>query len=305
MVFHSAFRVIRGYSTGSGSSTHMAAAAAVVVATTGWTVHEDNVRIKSRHRASRIGMNSDPQQAICDEFKQQPRQSSTKYSFKSKETMDRLFVALWNNRTAPSTLCDAAAVETARQEQQPKESEEPLFNGQFPARQLFIPSKPYPLWDENWDGRELRITADSSQPLENKELLRYIRKYGVTRHIILIRHGQYDETYRDDDKRILTPLGQLQAEYTGQRLAHMVGGDGSAGPFMNQQTSATFNNPLIDNEDDNSTETTAVTESRPTMSPVTLHVSGMTRAQETASVIAKYLPHATITAPDGMLNEGR
>jgi hypothetical protein len=304
MVFHSAFRVIRGYSGGSGSSTHVAAAVAVVAATTGWAVHEENVRIKSRHRTSRIGMNSDQQQPVGDEFQQHPRQSSTsRYSFKSKQTMGRLFVALWNNgRTA---LCDAAAVETARQEQQPKESEEPLFNGQFPARQLFIPSKPYPLWDENWDGRELRITTDSSQPLENKELLRYIRKYGVTRHIILIRHGQYDETYRDDDKRILTPLGQLQAEYTGQRLAHMVGGDGRAGPFMNQQTSATFNNPLIDNEDDITTETTAVTESRPTVSPVTLHVSGMTRAQETASVIAKYLPHATITAPDGMLNEGR
>lgn len=25
---------------------------------------------------------------------------------------------------------------------------------------------------------------------------RYIRKKGVTRHIILIRHGQYDETYK-------------------------------------------------------------------------------------------------------------
>ena len=25
---------------------------------------------------------------------------------------------------------------------------------------------------------------------------RYIRKKGVTRHIILIRHGQYDETFK-------------------------------------------------------------------------------------------------------------
>lgn len=30
---------------------------------------------------------------------------------------------------------------------------------------------------------------------------------GPSRHLILIRHGQYDETHREDEKRILTPLG--------------------------------------------------------------------------------------------------
>ena len=45
---------------------------------------------------------------------------------------------------------------------------------------------------------------------------------GPSRHLILIRHGQYDETSRDDAKRILTPLGREQAEATGKRLAELI-----------------------------------------------------------------------------------
>ena len=49
---------------------------------------------------------------------------------------------------------------------------ESFFN-YFPKSQLFQPKKPYPAWDDNWDGKEeehIEKTVD-----------------GVTRHIILVR----------------------------------------------------------------------------------------------------------------------
>ena len=67
------------------------------------------------------------------------------------------------------------------------------YHGLFPKRQLWVPLLPYPLWNRNWDGRDLPSTGDKEK---DRERMRQIRKDGVTRHIILIRHGQYDETYR-------------------------------------------------------------------------------------------------------------
>jgi hypothetical protein len=67
------------------------------------------------------------------------------------------------------------------------------FHGMFPARQLFQPAVPYPLWNSNWDGRQPEATDD---PQADKQRMRTIRKTGTTRHIVLIRHGQYDETHR-------------------------------------------------------------------------------------------------------------
>lgn len=63
------------------------------------------------------------------------------------------------------------------------------FHGLFPNRQLWQPKKAYPWWDTNWDGKE----PPEGTP---REEVRRIREEGVTRHIILIRHGQYDETYK-------------------------------------------------------------------------------------------------------------
>jgi hypothetical protein len=65
------------------------------------------------------------------------------------------------------------------------------FYGLFPARQLWHPKLDYPLWDKNWDGRHPESTGDSE---EDRRFFRQLRKTGVTRHIILIRHGQYDES---------------------------------------------------------------------------------------------------------------
>lgn len=70
----------------------------------------------------------------------------------------------------------------------PKEDDTDFYHGMFPRRQLWKPKYEYPLWDRNWDQRE---------PVEqDKQHARLLRKSGVTRHVILIRHGQYDETYK-------------------------------------------------------------------------------------------------------------
>jgi hypothetical protein len=65
------------------------------------------------------------------------------------------------------------------------------YYGLFPARQLWHPKLDYPLWDKNWDDRHPESTGDSE---EDRRFFRHLRKNGVTRHIILIRHGQYDES---------------------------------------------------------------------------------------------------------------
>lgn len=46
-------------------------------------------------------------------------------------------------------------------------------------------------------------------------------KAKATRHIILIRHGQYNLEGKDDKEKCLTDMGKKQADYTGQRLKEM------------------------------------------------------------------------------------
>lgn len=143
------------------------------------------------------------------------------------------------------------------------------FHGLFPRRQLWRPLVPYPLWSKNWDGREPPSTGDKEM---DKDLMRQIRKHGVTRHIILVRHGQYDESEKGDELRKLTPLGKEQAALTGKRLAEMIAGaQEDFGPCNIRH----------------------------------LRVSNMTRAKETADIIASYLPTVQFHEPDQQLNEGR
>jgi serine/threonine-protein phosphatase PGAM5 len=143
------------------------------------------------------------------------------------------------------------------------------FHGLFPRRQLWRPLVPYPLWFKNWDGHEPPSTGDKEL---DREQMRRIRKHGVTRHIILVRHGQYDESEKEDELRTLTPLGKEQAALTGQRLADMMAGaQEEFGPCNIRH----------------------------------LRVSNMTRAKETADIIATYLPNVQFEEPDPQLNEGR
>ncbi|XP_041957984.1 serine/threonine-protein phosphatase PGAM5, mitochondrial isoform X2 [Alosa sapidissima] len=77
-------------------------------------------------------------------------------------------------------------------------------------------------WDSNWDkrdpasllnGKKKESTGDDlATEVENN-------KPKATRHILLIRHSQYNLSGSEDKERFLTPLGREQAELTGQRLA--------------------------------------------------------------------------------------
>jgi serine/threonine-protein phosphatase PGAM5 len=152
-----------------------------------------------------------------------------------------------------------------------KQDEQGDFHRLFPKRQLWQPKVEYPLWDPNWDGRSPTLTGNVE---EDHRRMRKVRKEGVTRHIILVRHGQYDEAPKEDAQRKLTGIGRLQAEYTGRRLREMIEG--------------------VEGTD---------------FTPCTIkvvHVSTMARARETASIIMDQLPDQVVMAePDPDLNEGR
>mgnify|MGYP005847401375 CR=1 FL=1 len=106
-----------------------------------------------------------------------------------------------------------------------KEGETPLdnetmFEDQCLLRQVYKPVVPYPAWDFNWDGK--MNSFSTLEALSTIEGLRMSSETGTTRHIILVRHGQYDESHPDDRRRCLTPLGRRQAQLTGRRIAELV-----------------------------------------------------------------------------------
>lgn len=147
------------------------------------------------------------------------------------------------------------------------------FYGQCLLRQLYRPRLPYPAWDYDWDHRE--TSATSQQAMSSGKGFTESKRLAKTRHIILVRHGQYDERYKDDRRRKLTPLGRHQAELTGQRLALMArGGLG----MMKREFAGPCHIKCI-------------------------HVSDMERAKETASIIHSHLSHVKMNDPDPMLNE--
>lgn len=144
------------------------------------------------------------------------------------------------------------------------------FHKLFPRRQLWKPKVEYPLWDGNWDGLEPESTGNKEEDRRRK---RQLRKEGVTRHIILVRHGQYTETEKLDENKKLTPLGRDQADATGKRLKEMIEGI--------EGTGFTGCNVKV------------------------VRVSNMARAKETADIIASHLPGVERADPDPDLNEGR
>lgn len=63
------------------------------------------------------------------------------------------------------------------------------------------------------------LPADATPTQENEhneKLEKYKPK--ATRHLILIRHGQYNLDGETDKERILTELGREQAKFSGKRL---------------------------------------------------------------------------------------
>lgn len=148
------------------------------------------------------------------------------------------------------------------------------FYNLIPQSQLYQPKFPYPMWDDDWDqSTTTPTTTTGNNDKLDRRRRRYLRKHGVTKHIILIRHGQYDETYKEDEKRILTQVGRQQAHETGKRLAEMLAGIGG---------------------DEKSPCNISV-----------VRVSNMARAKETADIIASHIPKVARSDPDPLLNEGR
>ncbi|KAK0162434.1 hypothetical protein PV327_006210 [Microctonus hyperodae] len=81
-------------------------------------------------------------------------------------------------------------------------------------------------WDKNWDKRDpkslikpMKIHNESDENKYNE--MQAAKKSKAVRHLLLIRHGQYNLSGETDSDRILTDLGRQQAELTGKRLAEL------------------------------------------------------------------------------------
>jgi len=74
-------------------------------------------------------------------------------------------------------------------------------------------------WNYNWDMRE----PDQTKPSDtnNNSSSTPSATPTASRHLILIRHGQYNLDGETDAERILTALGREQARITGERLAEL------------------------------------------------------------------------------------
>jgi len=79
-------------------------------------------------------------------------------------------------------------------------------------------------WIDDWDGRENPKAVRGEQPKEGEEggdpATQAAAGPTATRHIILIRHGQYHMEAKEEEK-MLTELGRRQAEATGRRLKEL------------------------------------------------------------------------------------
>uniref|UniRef100_A0A2M4BVZ7 Serine/threonine-protein phosphatase PGAM5, mitochondrial n=1 Tax=Anopheles marajoara TaxID=58244 RepID=A0A2M4BVZ7_9DIPT len=82
-------------------------------------------------------------------------------------------------------------------------------------------------WDFNWDHREpsslvkpLKDGGNQDAEKEHKNAMEK-KKGRATRHLILVRHGQYNLEGETDAQCILTELGRKQASATGERLKRL------------------------------------------------------------------------------------
>jgi len=116
-----------------------------------------------------------------------------------------------------------------------------------------VDTTPSRKWDNNWDLRDPEFMGKTECPK-------------ATRHLILIRHGQYHIENDDDKDRTLTQLGREQLQMTGQRLKAMTT-DGK-------------------------------------ISYDKIHVSTMTRALESAAIIGAELMGVPAGTGDALLCEG-
>jgi len=156
---------------------------------------------------------------------------------------------------------------------------EGFTNSVLETKSKYSPS----LWDRNWDKREpesvvkplpANPTAEDEEKRREKVLCHTPR---AKRIIVLVRHGQYNESGKDDSERILTSLGREQADLTGKRLAEM-------SEYLKTKI------PLDDNNNKQDIDVRFVT-------------STMARAMETSGIILKHFPGQSATSCD-LIREG-
>lgn len=79
-------------------------------------------------------------------------------------------------------------------------------------------------WDSNWDRRDpaslIRPSKGGSDDNRYNEAVEKVKSKAV-RHLLLIRHGQYNMSGKSDQERVLTDLGRKQAKFTGLRLQEL------------------------------------------------------------------------------------
>jgi len=74
-------------------------------------------------------------------------------------------------------------------------------------------------WDADWDKRDVKTTQKMDQlTLGEGANPEKPLKPTATRHVLLVRHGQYNMEAKDDLDRHLTEVGKQQAQITGERL---------------------------------------------------------------------------------------
>ena len=125
---------------------------------------------------------------------------------------------------------------------------------------------PVATWDFNWDKRQPEAVVKPPPPVPGGggvNSLQQVEDYhekiakatpSAARVLILVRHGQYNLSGSQDSERYLTELGREQADLTGHRLAQLVNHYNSTKKY-----------------------------------DLSLVMSSMTRATETANIIAKHL----------------
>ncbi|XP_014598123.1 PREDICTED: serine/threonine-protein phosphatase Pgam5, mitochondrial-like isoform X2 [Polistes canadensis] len=81
-------------------------------------------------------------------------------------------------------------------------------------------------WDHNWDKRDPKSLVKPVKIINEVDENKYNEEFAAKRskhirHLILIRHGQYNTAGKSDSEKVLTELGRRQAEITGKRLAEL------------------------------------------------------------------------------------
>lgn len=106
-------------------------------------------------------------------------------------------------------------------------SEGKLFDYLVRNPHEFNPNQPKTVWDFDWDKRDPASLLPPEQSIKSDgDITRQSKistpiKPTATRHLFLIRHGQYNLKGLTDEERTLTPLGWEQAEFVGKRLKEL------------------------------------------------------------------------------------